>query len=273
MSERITRAPASGQKLRVEPGSAADRQRRRTRQELVEPDDASAELLTQQPAVERRRAARPGNAEVVVRRLVEERRLALLVLMRGRALPGARPELGRKQDRDLEVRRIAAPARNALENARLRAAKLERSATDWAGKQLEKLIHLDHRQARLRIAFARSHSTEGYSVHSILVLRRDCDRGERSVFTTRPAGYDLGARLRRGGGPMRHLRAARAGRCRRHPVLFRAGSIRIVDPRRCATFHRWEWVSSRTTPHAARAPSRRRPTVFQSVGKRRVGTC
>jgi hypothetical protein len=99
---------------------------------VLEADHAPAELLAQQPAVELGGSTGAGDAEVVRRVLVEE--LDLPRLVRGRAL-------GREQDRDLEVERVVAPARDALE-PRLALRTGQRLPADGAGKEIEDFAQL-----------------------------------------------------------------------------------------------------------------------------------
>jgi hypothetical protein len=99
---------------------------------VLEADHAPAELLAQQPAVELGRSAGASDAEVVRRSLVEE--LDLLRLVRGCAV-------GREQDRDLEVERVVAPARGALE-PRLAFRTGERLPADGACKEVEDFAQL-----------------------------------------------------------------------------------------------------------------------------------
>jgi hypothetical protein len=97
---------------------------------MLEPDDAAAELLAQEPAVELGRTAWAGDAEVVPRILVEE--LDLPRLVRGGAL-------GREQDRDLLVERVVAPARGALE-PRLAFCTSQRLPADRADEEIQDFV-------------------------------------------------------------------------------------------------------------------------------------
>jgi hypothetical protein len=94
---------------------------------MLEADDTAAELLAQEPSVELRSSTWACDAEVVRRVLVEE--LDLPRLVPGRAL-------GWKQDRDLQVERIVAPARGALE-PRLAFRTGQRLPTDGAGEEVQ----------------------------------------------------------------------------------------------------------------------------------------
>jgi hypothetical protein len=115
------------EKLGIDAGASADRQRGGAGKEMLEPDDAPAELLAQEPAVELRSAAWAGDAEVVRRILVEE--LDLPRLVRRRAV-------GREQDRYLQVERVVASARGAPE-PRLAFRTGERLPTDGAGEEIQ----------------------------------------------------------------------------------------------------------------------------------------
>jgi hypothetical protein len=81
----------------------------------------------QEPPVELGGSTWAGDAEVVRRILVEE--LDLPRLVRGGAV-------GREQDRDLEMERVAAPARGARE-PRLALRKGQRLPTDGAGEEVQ----------------------------------------------------------------------------------------------------------------------------------------
>jgi hypothetical protein len=94
---------------------------------MLETDHATAELLAQQPSVELGRPAWSGDAEIVRRVLVEE--LDLPRLVKGCAV-------WREQDRDVQMERVGAAARGALE-PRLALGKRQRLPADGAGEEIQ----------------------------------------------------------------------------------------------------------------------------------------